>query len=480
MSIALDRPREACGLFGVWNYPDAAKLAYLGLYGLQHRGQESAGIVSTDGKDLMIHRGMGLVGEVFNDENLAKLKGNTAIGHVRYSTTGSSLIKNAQPLVVDYSRGSVAIAHNGNLVNANILRDELEAYGSIFQTTVDSEIILHLLARSTAASFEKNLVDALSRIEGAFSLLVLTENEMVGIRDTQGFRPLVIGKLGDAIVFASETCALDLIEAELIREVEPGEIVFVGKNGIRSIKPFPKPSRQAMCIFEHVYFARPDSILFGENVHEVRKELGRQLAREYPVEADLVIPVPDSGNSAALGFSEVSGIPLEMGIIRNHYIGRTFLQPSQLVRDFGVRIKLNPIRKILEGKRIIVVDDSIVRGTTSRSRVRRLREAGVKEIHMRISCPPHTHPCLYGIDFPTEKELIASTHTVEEIRKFLNVESLGYLSLEGMLKSVKKAKENFCTACYTGNYPVKFQKGLHKYIMEIRREESQGAQGVPK
>jgi len=471
VSCREERPREACGLFGVYGSTNAAKLTYLGLYALQHRGQESAGIVASDGSRFQTHKGMGLVGDVFNEETLDKLKGHVAIGHVRYSTTGSSLIKNAQPLVVEYARGSMAVGHNGNLVNAKLLRDELEAYGSIFQTTVDSEIILHLIAQSNSASFQDNLVETLKCIEGAYSLLFLNEDQMIGVRDPHGFRPLVIGKLGDAHVLASETCALDLIDAEYVRDVEPGEIVFVNKKGIRSIKPFDKPERQAMCVFEHVYFARPDSILFGENVHEVRKELGRQLAKEHPADADLVIPVPDSGNSAAMGYSEASGIPMEQGFIRNHYIGRTFLQPTQLIRDFGVKIKLNPIKTILKGKRIVVVDDSIVRGTTSRSRVKGLRDAGAKEIHLRISCPPHKNPCLYGIDFPSKEELIASSSNLDEIAKFLQVDSLGYLSLEGMLKSVKNAKNNFCTACYDGRYPVSFDKRLNKYVMERSREK---------
>lgn len=465
------RPKEACGVFGIFGHPEAAKLTYLGLYALQHRGQESAGIVTSDGRELHSHKGMGLVGDVFDDASLNKLKGDIAIGHVRYSTTGSSLLKNAQPLVVEYARGAIALGHNGNLVNAKILRDELEAYGSIFQTTVDSEIILHRLARCNSSSFQDNIIETLKGVEGAYSLVFLTEDQIVGVRDPHGFRPLVIGKLEGATILASETCALDLLNAEFVREVEPGEIVFINQKGIRSIKPFGKSQKEAMCIFEYVYFARPDSILFGQNVHEVRKEFGRQLAREFPVDADIVVPVPDSGNSAAMGYSQESGIPLELGIIRNHYIGRTFLQPSQLIRDFGVRIKLNPIKEILKGKRIIVVDDSIVRGTTSRSRVKGLRDAGAKEIHMRISCPPHMNPCLYGIDFPSKEELIASSKNVDEIAKFLEVDSLGYLSLEGMLKSVKRSKESFCTACYTGNYPVKFDKALNKYIMEKSSEK---------
>lgn len=470
MKQPMERPKEACGVFGIYGSPEAAKMTYLGLYALQHRGQESAGIVTTDGRTLYSHKGMGLVGDVFDEPTLNTLKGNVGIGHVRYSTTGSSMIKNAQPLVVEYSRGSIAIGHNGNLVNAKILRDELEAYGSIFQTTVDSEIILHLLAQCNSSSFQDNLIETLKMIKGAYSLVFLTEDVMVGVRDPHGFRPLVLGKLGDAHVLASETCALDLIEAKLVREIEPGEIVFINKKGVRSVKPFPKPKSEAMCIFEHVYFARPDSTLFGENVHEVRKEMGRQLAREFPAKADMVVPVPDSGNSAAMGFSEESGIPLELGIIRNHYIGRTFLQPTQLIRDFGVKIKLNPIRSILKGKKVVVVDDSIVRGTTSRSRVKGLRDAGAKEIHMRISCPPHTNPCLYGIDFPSKSELIASSKNMKEIAKFLKVDSLGYLSQEGMLQSVKRASKNFCTACFDGKYPVKFDKQLNKFVMERSRE----------
>lgn len=471
MSQKIDRPKEACGVFGIYGHPEASKLTYLGLYALQHRGQESAGIVTSDGRQLYSHKGMGLVGDVFNEETLDTLKGNLGIGHVRYSTTGSSMLKNAQPLVVEYSRGSIAIGHNGNLVNAKLLRDELEAYGSIFQTTVDSEIILHLLARCNSASLQDNLVQTLKVIEGAYSLVFSTEDQIIGVRDPHGFRPLILGKLGDAHVLASETCALDLIDAEFVRDIEPGEIVFINKKGIRSVKPFEKPKRESMCVFEHVYFARPDSILFGENVHEVRKEFGRQLAREYPVDADMVIPVPDSGNSAALGYSEESGIPLEMAIIRNHYIGRTFLQPTQLIRDFGVRIKLNPIKKIIKGKRIVVVDDSIVRGTTSKSRVKGLRDAGATEIHMRISCPPHTNPCLYGIDFPSKEELIASSHNMDEIAKFLEVDSLGYLSLDGMLNSVKRPNNSFCTACYDGRYPVNFDSRLNKYIMEKSSEK---------
>jgi len=459
--------KEFCGLFGVFNHPEAAKLTYLGLYALQHRGEESAGITTSDGERLYSHKGMGLVGEVFDELRLSELKGNIAIGHIRYSTTGSSLIKNAQPIVVDYSRGSIAVCHNGNLVNAKELRDYLEAHGSIFQTTVDSEIIIHFLAKPSFANFPEALFGCLKQIKGAYSLLLLRGNELIGVRDPSGFRPLCLGRLNNSYVLASETCALDLIEAEYLREIEPGEVVFINENGIRSVKPFEgEDIKHSYCIFEHVYFARPDSRIFGENVHLVRENLGRHLAKEHPIDADIVIPIPDSGNSAALGFSHHSGIPIESGLTRNHYIGRTFIQPSQLIRDFSVKVKFNPLKEVLSGKRIVVIDDSIVRGTTCRNRVRNLRQAGAKEIHMRISCPPIKFPCFYGIDFPTRKELIASTHTVEEIRKFLGVESLGYLSVEGLLDSVSLPRENYCVACFTGDYPIEFGIEADKYITE--------------
>jgi len=460
-----DELKEYCGLFGIYQHPDAARLTYMGLFALQHRGEESAGIVSSDGQGMVKHIGMGLVEEVFAEPDLARLKGYAAIGHTRYSTTGSSLLKNAQPLQVEYSRGSIAIAHNGNLINALLLRDELEARGSIFQTTIDSEVILHLLADPEYAHFEEALVDTLTKLRGAFSLVILREDELIGVRDPNGFRPLCIGSLGGATILCSETCALDLLGAKLVREVEPGEVVTINRDGIRSRKPFPTvvPSH---CIFEHVYFARPDSVIFGESVHQVRQRLGRRLAREHPVDADIVIPVPDSGNSAALGFSLESGIPFEFGFMRNHYVGRTFIQPKQQTREFQARVKFNPVSAALKGKRVVVVDDSIVRGTTCKKRLQSIREAGASEIHMRVSCPPIMHPCFYGIDFPTKNELIARTHSLEEIRKFLEVDTLGFISLEGMLGAVQGPKENYCTACYSGKYPLPFGPEADKYILE--------------
>lgn len=465
-----DYLKDKCGVFGIYNHKDAARLTYLGLYALQHRGEESAGIVTTDGENFYPHKAMGLVGDVFNEDILNKLNGHIAIGHVRYSTTGSSLLKNAQPLLVEYSRGTLAIAHNGNLVNAKILRDELEAYGSIFQTTVDSEIIIHLIANPSYGKLEEALVNSLKKIKGAYSLVLMTDKELIGLRDPSGFRPLCLGTMGDSYVLASESCALDLIEAKFVREIEPGEIVFISDKGLRSIKPFEdEKNKLAFCIFEHVYFARPDSYIFGESVHLVRQKLGINLAKEHPVSVDLVMPVPDSGNSAALGFSHQSGIPLEAGLIRNHYIGRTFIQPHQATRDFNVRIKFNPVKEALKDKKVVVVDDSIVRGTTCKTRIKNLRSAGAKEIHMRISCPPIQYPCFYGIDFPTRKELIASSHSLEEIRKFLDADSLGYLSVEGLLNSVSGKKENYCTACFTGEYSVGFDQELNKYIIENKR-----------
>ena len=461
-----DEIKEHCGLFGVYNHPQAARLTYLGLFSLQHRGEESAGIVSSDTQLFYKHVGMGLVSDVFSESELSQLKGTLAIGHTRYSTTGSSLIKNAQPLSADYSRGSIAIAHNGNLINSLLLRDELEAHGSIFQTTVDSEVILHLLADPGFGRFEEALTDTLLKIRGAFSLVILREREMIGVRDPNGFRPLCIGKLNDSVIFSSESCALDLLGATFLREVEPGEVVIVNEKGIRSLKPFP-PRTSSHCIFEHVYFSRPDSVIFGESVNEVRQRLGRQLAREHPADADAVIAIPDSGNSAALGFSLESGIPLEIGMTRNHYVGRTFIQPNQQTRDFQVRVKFNPVRAALNGKRVVVVDDSIVRGTTCKARLKSIREAGAREIHMRVSCPPIVNPCFYGIDFPTRKELIACTHSLKEIQEFLEVDSLGYLSLQGLLSAVQaNPKTHYCTACYSGKYPLDFGREADKYILE--------------
>jgi amidophosphoribosyltransferase len=459
--------KEYCGIFGVYGHPEAVQLTYLGLYALQHRGQESAGIVSKVGDELHCYKGMGIVGDVFKAENLNALKSHTAIGHVRYSTAGSSVSKNAQPILIDYSRGQIAIGHNGNLVNANSLRRQLELAGSIFQTTTDSEVILHLIARHNEGRIEDAILGAIKQIKGAFSLTILTENQLIGIRDPNGFRPLCIGSLEGAHVLASETCALDLIGADFLREVEPGEMVIINKYGLRSIKY--AEAKQAFCIFEFIYFSRPDSNYLGQNVHQVRKRLGAALAKEHPVKADLVMPIPDSGNSAALGFADGSGIPFEIGITRNHYIGRTFIQPSEFIRDFGVRIKLNPIKKVLEGKKVVIVDDSIVRGTTSRSRIRTIREAGAREVHMRTSCPPHKFPCVYGIDFPSQSELIAANYTVSEIASFLQADSLGYLSVEGMLENTGVDKNKFCTACFTGEYCVAFEEA-GKYLTERRRK----------
>lgn len=457
--------KDKCGVFGVFGHKDAAYLTYLGLYALQHRGEESAGIVSSDGKKMYSHKGMGHVQDVFEQGKLDSLWGNRAIGHVRYSTTGSSNIKNAQPILVDYSRGEIAIGHNGNIVNADFLRSQLEAYGSIFQTTTDSEIIIHLMAKPSLRNIEEGLMDALTRVKGAYSLVFLTHNFLIAARDPQGFRPLWLGKKDGAYVVASETCAFDMMDAQPIREIEPGEVVVISENGLKTRRIESEDNQHAHCIFEHVYFSRPDSKIFGDSVHLVREKLGRQLAVEAPAEADIVVPVPDSGNSAALGFSQQSGIPLEYAIIRNHYVGRTFIQPSQGMRDFKVRVKFNFIKEVLRDKRVVIVDDSIVRGTTSKMRVKSLRAAGAKEVHVRISCPPHRFPCAYGIDFPTREELIANKYEGEELRKYLECDSVGYLSLEGMLKCVSQPKESYCTACWSGNYPVPFE-GVDKYHAE--------------
>ena len=471
-----DAVKHYCGLFGIYGHRDAARLTYLGLYSLQHRGEEAAGIVTYDGKTMHTHKGMGLVSEVFNETTLRDLNGRISVGHTRYSTTGSSTLKNSQPLVVTYAKGSIAVAHNGNLVNAFELRQQLEANGSIFQTTVDSEIILHLLARATNKHFEDDLVECVRLLKGAFSLLFLTEGALIGCRDPNGFRPLCIGKLNRSYVLASETCALDIISAKFVREVEPGEIVVIGPTGLRSLYPFKDlPQKRSQCLFEHVYFARPDSIVFGRSVQNVRVELGRQLAREYPVEADYVMPIPDSGNFAALGYSIESKIPYTLGMTRNHYVGRTFIQPAQEIRDLKVRVKFNPIRELIKGKRLVIVDDSIVRGTTTRARVKSLREAGAKEIHLRVSCPPTKHSCFYGIDFPTKKELIANTMSLEEIRKFIGVETLGYISLDGMLKVMKEASGDYCTACWSGVYPIPFGGEGDKFALE--RQAKHAGQG---
>lgn len=461
-------PKHYCGVFGIYGHPNAAELSYYGLYALQHRGQESAGIVASDGKTFRAHRGMGLVPQVFGGQALHGLEGHMAIGHTRYSTTGSSLMVNAQPLTVDCAKGQIAIAHNGNLTNASQLRDELEARGSIFQTTVDSEIILHLMAQPGFNGQGNDLVQTIRRIEGAYSLVIMTEKELIGVRDPHGFRPLSIGRIRDSWVLSSETCAFDLIQAEFVRDVEPGEIVIIGPNGLQSVQAFPEQKRRAFCIFEYVYFARPDSTIANRNVYNVRVEMGRQLAQEHPIEADVVVPVPDSGNCAALGYSQQSGIPFEMAFVRNHYVGRSFLQPSQLIRDFNVRVKLNLISELVKGKRVVVVDDSIVRGTTCKTRVNNLKEAGAKEVHVLVSCPPHCNPCVYGIDFPDRSKLMAANMGLEEIRRYLNADSLHYLSQEGMVKATGLDKSAFCMACYDGDYPVAYDPTLDKHIIERR------------
>jgi amidophosphoribosyltransferase len=462
-------PKHYCGVFGLYGHPNAAELTYYGLYALQHRGQESAGIVACDGKQFRAYRGMGLVSQIFDGEKLHALVGDMAIGHTRYSTSGSSLLSNAQPLTVNCSKGQIAIAHNGNLTNAAELRDALESKGLPFQTTSDSEIILMLLAQPTVGGKENNLVQTVRRIEGAYSLVIMTEQELIGVRDPHGFRPLSIGRVDNCWVLASETCAFDLIHAQFVRDVEPGEIVIIDKNGLRSIQAFPEHERRAFCMFEYVYFARPDSTIAARNVYQVRVEMGRQLAREHPIPADIVVPVPDSGNCAALGYSEESKIPFEMAFVRNHYVGRSFLQPTQLIRDFDVRVKLNLIAELVKGKRVIIVDDSIVRGTTCKARVNNLKEAGAKEVHVLVSCPPHRNPCVYGIDFPDRSKLMAANYSLDEIRKYLNADSLAYLSQEGMVKATGHPANAFCMACYDGNYPVPYDPLVDKHILERRR-----------
>jgi amidophosphoribosyltransferase len=458
-------PKESCGVFGVFGHEDAAKLTYFGLYALQHRGQESAGIVTSTGTSIHEHKGMGLVPEVFDEAVLNGLNGHIAVGHVRYSTTGSSITKNAQPFLVSYAGKTLAIGHNGNLTNARQARRNLEQMGSIFQTTMDSEIIVHLLARNLEKGLDEAIVKAVSEIQGAYSCVLMTENKLIAFRDPNGFRPLCLGILNGGYIVASETCALDLIDAAYIRDIEPGEILIISEKGLKSIKPFPKIKR-TFCIFELIYFARPDSNIFGQNVYSVRKKLGEMLAKEYPLEADFAMPFPDSGNYAAIGFCHASGIPMEMGVIRNHYVGRTFIEPAQSMRDFGVRVKLNPVRNILNQKRVVIVEDSIIRGTTSNMRIKTLREAGAKEIHMVVSCPPHRYPCYYGIDFSTKGELIAGKHTVEEVKNFIGLDSLCYLSLPGMLKATGLEENGFCLACFDGNYPIQPEEGFSKLCLE--------------
>ena len=465
MKPGLDELKHSCGLFGVYNNKESARLCYLGLFSLQHRGEESAGIASFDGKRLRSHKAMGLVGDIFTEKVLKTLKGNTSIGHVRYSTTGSSTVKNVQPFIISHKRSSLAIAHNGNLTNAFFLKEHLEEGGSIFQTSMDSELIAHLIAKSKKEDPVDALIEGLSRLEGAYSLVVLMKDKLIGVRGPNGFRPLCIGKFENSYILASETCALDLIKADYVRDVKPGEVVVIDKSGIKS-KRIPIKARHAFCIFEFIYFARPDSNIYTKNVYLTRKNLGKQLAKEHPCNADLVMPVPDSGNYAALGYAEESGIPFEMGLVRNHYIGRTFIQPLPQIRDFKVKVKLNAVRDVVKGKKVLIVEDSIVRGTTSKARVKTIFEAGAKEVHMRVSCPPLRHPCFYGIDFPTKKELIANKKTISEIRDFIGLDSLGYLSKEKMLESMLLPKDEFCTACFDGNYPVKPCKKMGKKVLE--------------
>jgi amidophosphoribosyltransferase len=459
----LDKFQDECGVFGIFGHPEAANMTYLGLYALQHRGQESGGIAASDGDQLRLSRAMGYVADAFDNETLASLPGTMAVGHVRYSTAGASQLFNAQPILIDCAHGQIAIGHNGNLVNARELRDELVSQGSIFQSSTDTEVVLHLYARSRAASVEDAIVESVAQIQGAFSFVLLTRDRLIAVRDPHGFRPLALGRLGDAVVVCSETCAMDLIGATYVRDVEPGEVLVVSAQGTRSIKPFP-PAPLAHCIFEHVYFARPDSYVFGRSVNEVRTKLGEVLALEHPVAADVVVPVPDSGVCAAVGYADASGIPLRMGLIRNHYVGRTFIEPQAAIRHFGVRVKLNPVKSILDGKRVILIDDSIVRGTTSRKIVKMVRAAGAVEVHVRISCPPTISPCFYGVDTPRRSELIAATHTIEEITTYLDADSVAYLSLEGMLSAVGPNRGSYCSSCYTGRYPVEFPRDEASYL----------------
>ncbi|MFZ5445062.1 MAG: amidophosphoribosyltransferase [Myxococcota bacterium] len=443
-----------CGVFGIFGHDEASHLTYLGLHALQHRGQESAGIVASDGQRLKSYRAMGLVADVFTEPQLAQLPGRAAIGHVRYSTAGGSHVRNAQPYQVSFAGGQLAIAHNGNFVNADEARKGLEEGGAIFQSDSDTENVIHFIARSRAGTFEGRVVEALGKLDGAYSMVFLTEKKLVAVRDAIGFRPLVLGRVKNAYVIASETTALDLIEAEFLREIEPGEMVVIDEDGLRSSFPFPK-RQQNRCVFEHVYFARPDSTLFGESVFSVRKRLGAQLAKEQPVSADVVIAVPDSGVPAALGFAEASGVPFDVGLIRSHYVGRTFIEPQQSIRHFGVKLKLAPVRSTLEGKRVVVVDDSIVRGTTSRKIVKMLKSAGAREVHLRISSPPTAWPCFYGIDTPSRQELIAASHSTEEISRYVTADSLGYLSMEGLARAAgDESGTSFCMACFSGKYPT--------------------------
>ena len=459
--LKADKFRDACGVVAIYSHPEAEKLAYLGLHALQHRGQESAGIATSDGETLRLHKGMGLVADIFGEEILGQLRGVLAIGHTRYSTAGDSALLNAQPIRVQSNKGTIALAHNGNLVNASQIRRRLESQGSIFQTNSDTEVIVHLIALSKEQTLPEAMADALRQVEGAFSLVMISADRIYAARDPRGFRPLALGRIPagqgrrqDTVAFASETCAFDLIGATFERDVQPGELLVVGPSGMTS-QCYAPTLPQSSCIFEHVYFSRPDSLVFGRAVEESRAELGRELAREAPAEADIVVPVPDSGVSAAMGYAAESGIPFRFGLIRNHYVGRTFIEPKQSVRDFGVKLKLNPVRSLLEGKRVVLIDDSIVRGTTSRKIVRMVRSAGAREVHMRISCPPTISPCFYGVDTPSLRELIAANKSIEEIREFIGADSLAYLSVEGLKKACGDGqKTTYCTACYTGSYPT--------------------------
>jgi len=459
----LDKFREECGVFGIHGHAEAAKLAYLGLYALQHRGQESAGIATADGVRIRVLREMGYVNDIFDEQAIATLPGHIAIGHTRYSTAGESKLANAQPIVIDCVHGQVGVCHNGNIVNAPEIRERLVKQGSIFQTNSDTEVLVHLYARSQAGTFDDALVESIGQLAGAFSFAVIVKDHLVAARDPHGFRPLALGRLGDAWVVCSETCALDLLNATYVRDVEPGEVVIIGPGGLKSRRAFPA-APLSHCVFEHVYFARPDSEVFGQSVNEVRTNLGRLLAKETGVPADVVVPIPDSGVCAAIGYAEEAKLPLRFGLIRNHYVGRTFIEPAQSIRHFGVKVKLNPVKSILAGHRVVLIDDSIVRGTTSRKIVKMVRAAGAKEVHLRISCPPTVSPCFYGVDTPRRSELIAATHTLEEIRKYVGADSVGYLSLEGLLDAVGPRRQHYCTSCYTGKYPVAFPRDEHAHL----------------
>ncbi len=459
----LDKFKDECGVFGIFGHHESANMTYLGLYALQHRGQESTGIAASDGKLVRVSKAMGYVADCFKSETLAQLPGHAAIGHVRYSTAGESRLANAQPFLIDCAHGQFSICHNGNLTNADSLRYELVSQGSIFQSGSDTEVVLHLYARSRARSVEEAVVESVTQLQGAFSFLMLTADRMIAVRDPHGFRPLALGQLGDAWVVCSETCAMDLIGATYVRDIEPGELLIISASGMRSLKPFAK-AQLAHCVFEHVYFARPDSYVFGKSVNEVRTNLGRVLARETRIDADVVVPIPDSGVCAAMGYADEANIPLRMGLIRNHYVGRTFIQPQSSIRHFGVKVKLNPVRSILEGKRVVLVDDSLVRGTTSRKIVRMVRAAGASEVHVRISCPPTISPCFYGVDTPRRSELMAATHTMEEIQSYLDCDSVAYLSLDGLMRAVGEGSGHYCSSCYTGQYPVAFPRDERSYL----------------